>query len=173
MCTADACVCIYRHLSLNDLVIANYLLYDISPPPPPPFFPSAPDARGPNDQEISGTAVVVFQLEHVSCKMRSGPPGDDAEDIANPAYYSGVIPLRTVSLPPDNDPTLLPNIATPPYALRFARAGVTPWDGGWVQPEVVKQETNRWCTALSLLGVGVLCGAVGYFMGTRAVRVRA
>eukprot|EP00048_Salpingoeca_helianthica_P017559 m.237830 g.237830 ORF g.237830 m.237830 type:complete len:277 (-) comp21426_c0_seq1:28-858(-) len=92
-------------------------------------------ARAANDAEIKGTAVVVFPLVDVSCKQRTGPPGDDEEDILNPQYYSGVIPLRTVSLPPNHDPTLLPNVTIPPYALRFSRPGIAPLDQGWQTTE--------------------------------------
>lgn len=50
-------------------------------------------ARQPNDNEFRATSVVAIEIEDVSAKMRSGPPGDDEDDLGLP-YWAGVIPLR-------------------------------------------------------------------------------
>src|SRR5262249_12610806 len=50
------------------------------------------DARGPNDQELKATAVLEFQIEEASAKVRTGGPKDDAEDYALPVW-AGVLPV--------------------------------------------------------------------------------
>jgi hypothetical protein len=51
--------------------------------------------RQPNAKELAGTLVVELPLTAASAKVRTGPPMDDAEDLAFPAW-AGVVPLRTV-----------------------------------------------------------------------------
>lgn len=50
------------------------------------------DARGPNDKEMSATAVVSVQIESASAKIRTGDPIDDEEDFDLPVW-SGVVPI--------------------------------------------------------------------------------
>ncbi len=52
------------------------------------------DARGPNEKEMSATAVVAVQIESASAKIRTGPPIDDEEDFQLPVW-SGVVPLAS------------------------------------------------------------------------------
>jgi len=65
------------------------------------------EARAPNEQELKGTAVLALDLEEASAKIRSGPPLDDAEDLAV-KIWAGVVPLRqTVGEPqPDQHNTV-------------------------------------------------------------------
>ena len=62
------------------------------------------EIRLPNEKEMAGTLVVEVALTEWSVKSRSGPPGDEPEDMAHPAW-SGVVPLKLVAAPPVQDPT--------------------------------------------------------------------
>ena len=79
-------------------------------------------ARQPNDVETRTTRVVAVPMEEVSAKVRVGPPIDHEEDLGLPVW-AGVIPLRTVSGPPDSAPGLDPAISVPDYAAKYARPG--------------------------------------------------
>ena len=57
-----------------------------------------------------------------SAKLRTGPPLDDAEDLALP-HWAGVIPLALVAGAPAPDPGLAPGIARPAYADAYRRPG--------------------------------------------------
>jgi nitroimidazol reductase NimA-like FMN-containing flavoprotein (pyridoxamine 5'-phosphate oxidase superfamily) len=54
-------------------------------------------ARTPNDTELRATAIVTVTIEQASAKVRSGPPGDEAEDRDWPAW-AGVLPLHIAAL---------------------------------------------------------------------------
>lgn len=47
-------------------------------------------------QELKATTVLWLDLDEVSAKIRSGPPGDDEADLAWPCW-AGVVPMRTVT----------------------------------------------------------------------------
>jgi hypothetical protein len=64
--------------------------------------------------------VLRLDLEQVSLKARSGPPGDDAEDLDLP-YWAGVLPLGLNSRTPEPSPDLLPSIATPSHVSDWTR----------------------------------------------------
>ncbi|MDF1595881.1 MAG: pyridoxamine 5'-phosphate oxidase family protein [Acidimicrobiia bacterium] len=49
-------------------------------------------ARRPNEKESKATAVVAIDIEEASAKQRTGPPVDDAEDMALP-HWAGLIPV--------------------------------------------------------------------------------
>lgn len=49
------------------------------------------EARGPNRSELAATMILAFPLDEVSAKVRTGPPVDDAEDLALP-IWAGTIP---------------------------------------------------------------------------------
>jgi nitroimidazol reductase NimA-like FMN-containing flavoprotein (pyridoxamine 5'-phosphate oxidase superfamily) len=57
------------------------------------------EARQPNEQEFKATSVVAVDIEEASAKQRSGPPGDDEEDLALP-HWAGVIPVALQAGPP-------------------------------------------------------------------------
>ena len=71
------------------------------------------EARQPNDQEFQATSVVAVDIEEASAKQRSGPPGDDEEDLALP-YWAGVIPvaLQAGSPVPESDAPLPDHVAS-------------------------------------------------------------
>jgi nitroimidazol reductase NimA-like FMN-containing flavoprotein (pyridoxamine 5'-phosphate oxidase superfamily) len=56
-------------------------------------------ARQPNAKEVAATLVVELSLKESSCKVRTGPPVDDAEDLTFPCW-AGVVPLRLRAGPP-------------------------------------------------------------------------
>jgi nitroimidazol reductase NimA-like FMN-containing flavoprotein (pyridoxamine 5'-phosphate oxidase superfamily) len=59
----------------------------------------ADDVRGPSDEELAATEVVVMPLDEASAKLRTGPPVDAAEDYALPVW-AGEVPVRlTAGLP--------------------------------------------------------------------------
>jgi len=51
------------------------------------------DARQPNEKELKQTSVLRIPIEEFSAKVRVGPPIDDQEDYAFPAW-AGVLPLE-------------------------------------------------------------------------------
>jgi nitroimidazol reductase NimA-like FMN-containing flavoprotein (pyridoxamine 5'-phosphate oxidase superfamily) len=51
-----------------------------------------PQVRAGNDQEYAATTVLRIALAEAACKIRSGPPNDDEEDL-HIAVWSGVLPL--------------------------------------------------------------------------------
>jgi uncharacterized protein len=63
-------------------------------------------AREPERRELAATAVFALSLGEASVKIRTGPPGDDEEDIAAGGRWAGVLPVRTVFDRPWPDPTL-------------------------------------------------------------------
>ena len=79
-----------------------------------------PDVRPPSDNELRATAVLALPIEEGSAKIRSGPPVDDEQDYALPAW-AGVIPLRTQAGDPQSDARLAEGIAAPAYARAYAR----------------------------------------------------
>lgn len=81
-------------------------------------------ARLPDKRELAATAVLALDLAEASLKVRTGPPGDDDEDVANPALWAGVLPLRTVAGAVEPCP-LLPSGAPVPEHVA-ARGGTTP-----------------------------------------------
>ncbi|MES2155371.1 MAG: pyridoxamine 5'-phosphate oxidase family protein [bacterium] len=59
--------------------------------------------RLPNAKELSGTVVVEFPIDEFSCKSRTGPPGDEPEDMDFPVW-AGIVPVPTVVQPATQDP---------------------------------------------------------------------
>ena len=53
------------------------------------------DLRPTTASELQKTTVLRFSLAEASAKLRTGPPGDDAEDVDLPTW-AGVVPLQTV-----------------------------------------------------------------------------
>ncbi len=79
-----------------------------------------PDVREPNAQELKGTTVLALPLAEVSAKVRTGPPKDDEEDLAIPAW-SGVLPLRMEIGAPIRDDFTPAETAPPNYVLNYNR----------------------------------------------------
>ncbi len=78
------------------------------------------DSRQPNERELKATSVLRLPINEFSAKVRQGPPIDDEEDYAFPAW-AGVIPLETVAETPINDPRLDATVEVPEYARRYSR----------------------------------------------------
>lgn len=78
--------------------------------------------RGPSRRELAATAVLRLDLEEVSYKSRSGPPGDDEEDLDLP-WWAGVLPLRQfVPQNPVAAPDLAPGIDVPGHVSDWSRS---------------------------------------------------
>ncbi|MDE2445107.1 MAG: pyridoxamine 5'-phosphate oxidase family protein [Alphaproteobacteria bacterium] len=69
-------------------------------------------------KEMKATTILGLELNEVSAKVRNGPPGDDEEDYAWP-IWAGVIPMSTVTLPPVDDPRLIPGMKPPAHVTGF------------------------------------------------------
>ena len=61
--------------------------------------------RRPTEKELKATAVLEFQIEEASAKMRTGFPIDDEEDYMLPVW-AGIVPLPVVPGAPVADPRL-------------------------------------------------------------------
>ena len=72
-------------------------------------------ARRPDARELAATAVFALDLAEASVKVRTGPPKDDDEDVAEGGRWAGVLPVRSVFGEPDPCPTLAPGTATPAH----------------------------------------------------------
>jgi nitroimidazol reductase NimA-like FMN-containing flavoprotein (pyridoxamine 5'-phosphate oxidase superfamily) len=76
------------------------------------------DARSPNSNESKATAVIAVEIESASAKIRSGPPGDDEEDLALPVW-AGVLPVTQHFGAPIPAPELSPEIPLPEYLRNY------------------------------------------------------
>jgi uncharacterized protein len=72
-------------------------------------------AREPDRRELSATAVFALDLDEASVKIRTGPPGDDEEDIAAGQRWAGVLPIRTEFGEPQTCPTLPADESVPAH----------------------------------------------------------
>jgi nitroimidazol reductase NimA-like FMN-containing flavoprotein (pyridoxamine 5'-phosphate oxidase superfamily) len=79
-----------------------------------------PDVRPPSEDELKATAVLAICIDEASAKVRTGPPIDDEDDYALPAW-AGVIPLCTQAGAPEADPRLTAGIRAPAYAGAYRR----------------------------------------------------
>ncbi|WP_296224706.1 pyridoxamine 5'-phosphate oxidase family protein [Ralstonia sp. UBA689] len=57
------------------------------------------EARPGNAKELAATTVLRIPLDEAACKVRTGGPKDDAEDLALPVW-AGVLPMALLPLPP-------------------------------------------------------------------------
>lgn len=78
------------------------------------------DARQPNRQEAQETMIIQIPLKEASVKTRTGPPGDDEEDLEL-GVWAGVIPVATVFGEPAAAPDLHSAVALPPYLADYRR----------------------------------------------------
>lgn len=72
-------------------------------------------ARQPNAKELAATAVLALDLDEASVKIRTGPPGDDDEDIEAGGRWAGVLPVTTSFGAPLTCPTLPADEPTPTH----------------------------------------------------------
>ncbi len=69
-------------------------------------------------QELKATTVLGLELNEVSAKVRTGPPGDDEEDYALPVW-AGVVPIGYRFGPVVDDPRLIPGLTPPAHVTNF------------------------------------------------------
>jgi nitroimidazol reductase NimA-like FMN-containing flavoprotein (pyridoxamine 5'-phosphate oxidase superfamily) len=72
-------------------------------------------ARRPSPRELAATAVLALDLAEASVKIRTGPPGDEEDDVAAGAAWAGVLPVRTVFGTPEPCPLLPTDTPVPPH----------------------------------------------------------
>jgi nitroimidazol reductase NimA-like FMN-containing flavoprotein (pyridoxamine 5'-phosphate oxidase superfamily) len=79
------------------------------------------EVRGPSRKELMATTVLRLPLEHVSLKVRTGPPTDDDSDLQLP-YWAGVLPLpASTPAKPQPAPNLSPAIPVPDHVTHWSR----------------------------------------------------
>ena len=83
-------------------------------------------AREPDARELAATVVFALHLDEASVKVRTGPPGDDADDIAAGGRWAGVLPVHQTFGAAVPDPTLPPNSPLPPHIAHRTRAARAP-----------------------------------------------
>ncbi|MCB1247473.1 MAG: pyridoxamine 5'-phosphate oxidase family protein [Acidimicrobiia bacterium] len=76
------------------------------------------EARHPNEREDRGTRLLALGISEASAKMRTGPPGDEPEDM-DLDVWAGVIPIRSVAGTPIPAPDLTPGVELPEYIRRY------------------------------------------------------
>lgn len=81
---------------------------------------SAGDFRDHLPKELKATELVRLPLDEAACKVRTGDPVDDEEDLALP-YWAGVVPLSRVVGEPVPAGDLPPGISAPPDLGRDLR----------------------------------------------------
>jgi nitroimidazol reductase NimA-like FMN-containing flavoprotein (pyridoxamine 5'-phosphate oxidase superfamily) len=78
-------------------------------------------ARQPSRKELAATAVLGLDLTEASLKVRTGPPGDDEDDVVAGLAWAGVLPVRTVFGSPRPCPLLVPESTVPEHVLGHSR----------------------------------------------------
>jgi len=63
------------------------------------------EVRIPNELEMKATTVLAIDIDTASAKIRTGPPGDDAEDYDLPVW-AGVLPMSVAYHEPIEDPAM-------------------------------------------------------------------
>ena len=63
------------------------------------------EVRLPTDIEMKATTVLAIEIDSASAKVRTGPPGDDAEDYDLP-IWAGILPVHLSYDDPVEDPAM-------------------------------------------------------------------
>lgn len=71
------------------------------------------------DKEKKATGVLAMEIEHIATKVRTGPPGEDAEDLDLP-IWGGVLPITTTLGPAISDAHVRKDVKQP-ASLQAAR----------------------------------------------------
>jgi nitroimidazol reductase NimA-like FMN-containing flavoprotein (pyridoxamine 5'-phosphate oxidase superfamily) len=74
------------------------------------------EIRAGNAKEFAATTVMRIALTEAACKVRTGAPVDDEEDLQYPAW-AGVLPLALMPLPAVADPSC--SVAAPAYVQQW------------------------------------------------------
>jgi len=77
--------------------------------------------RAPTRKELAATSVLAIPLAEASVKIRTGPPGDEPEDLDLPVW-AGVVPVAVGFGEPEPDPALRPGLIAPEHIR--VRAGL-------------------------------------------------
>jgi uncharacterized protein len=77
--------------------------------------------RAPTRQELKATSLLTLPIDEASAKLRSGPPGDEGEDLEHDTW-AGVIPLQTSVMPPVPDPRLASDYPVPQNIAGYTRS---------------------------------------------------
>jgi len=77
------------------------------------------ESRQPNVVELKATAVIAFQIDTASAKIRTGDPVDEKEDYSLPVW-AGVLPIRQVAGNPIPDPLMNVSIPIPESIKKVA-----------------------------------------------------
>lgn len=80
------------------------------------------DYREHLQKELKATSLFAIPLAESACKIRTGGPVDDEEDLTLP-YWAGVIPVHSAYGKPVPSANLSEGIATPDYAIHYERPG--------------------------------------------------
>jgi uncharacterized protein len=75
-------------------------------------------ARRPNKKELAATAVLALDLAEAAVKIRTGDPGDDAEDVEANEAWAGVLPLHRSWGAPVPSADLIAELPVPEHVLR-------------------------------------------------------
>jgi len=78
--------------------------------------------RAPTRKELAATSVLAVSLGEASVKIRTGPPGDEPEDLDLPVW-AGVVPMTVSFGEPEPDPALRPGITAPDHIRARVGAG--------------------------------------------------
>jgi hypothetical protein len=78
-------------------------------------------ARLPTRKELAATALLALDLTEASLKVRTGPPGDDDEDVEAGGRWAGVVPLSATFGAPQPCPLLPPGSTTPDHVAARSR----------------------------------------------------
>lgn len=76
------------------------------------------EGRQPNVKEDKGTKLLAITISEASAKVRTGPPGDDDEDLDS-GIWAGVIPIALVAGQPIPAPDLDAGIEVPPSVIDY------------------------------------------------------
>lgn len=76
------------------------------------------DVRHPQPNEIKATSILSLELSEASAKVRTGPPGDEGEDLEFDTW-AGVIPLSLQIGTVETDPRLGDEYPVPDYVKGF------------------------------------------------------
>ena len=78
------------------------------------------EARQPNVKEDKGTKLLAIDIEEASAKTRTGPPGDEDDDM-DLGIWAGVIPLSVTPGYPIPAPDLEDGVSVASSVSRYAR----------------------------------------------------
>lgn len=76
------------------------------------------EARQPNEKEDKGTRLLAITIDEASAKTRTGPPGDDDEDM-DLDIWAGLIPLTLTPGKPIDAPDLKAGVPLADSARRY------------------------------------------------------